>query len=427
MRTADVDLLCARSVCEALGVAPVPECWEETWAQSEGAFLSLAPEVLCPEAVRRAGTESGLSDEVAAACVACAESMQGNAALRRLVWHCHWLLFLSGKDPQVSAWPRLSASAKSAVSMAYAVAFLSGFSATRAIHRSRGIAAEVTVATVADLELWIREEKRRSGSWGLAQLGWLVHHFQGRLFALGRLQYLPGRYHNPFVFYRHFGSRRVVALAEDGLLMRGDGQFASADGGRVKTGLWLTSLEASAGKVRGHPVSPLGYVAQTQVELPLDQWHEILRPGDPVMTVHIPATGPMDPGSCGQSFRMAVEFFPRHLPDVPYRAFTCQSWLLDPQSEAMAPPPRNIVAFLREWYLHPVRGADDGQTWERLFDVFDGRPPTLHDAPTDTSLRRAVVDFMQHGGRCRSGGSVLFAEDLNWGEQVYRAGMEEPQ
>ena len=427
MRAAGVDLLLARTVCEALGVAPIPEYWEETWQQSQGTFLSLAPQVLCPEAVRSAAAESGMGREVAAACVACAETMEADAALRRLAWHCHWLLFLSGKDPQVSAWPRLAASAKSALPMAYAVAFVSGFPTLRAFHHSRGIAAEVTVATVRDLELWIREEKRRSGSWGFAQLGWLVHHFQGRLFGLGRLQYLPGRYHHPFVFYRHCDSRRVVALAEGGLLMRGDGQFASADGGRVKTGLWLTSLGASDGRVRGHPVSPLGYVAQTQVELPLDRWHEILRPGDPVMTVHIPATGPMDPGSCGQSFRMAVQFFSRHLPDVPYRAFTCQSWLLDPQFEAMAPPPGNIVAFLCEWYLHPVRGADDGQTWERLFDVFDGGPPTLQEAPTDTSLRRAVVEFMRQGGRCRGGGSVLFPEDLNWGEQVYRAGMEEPK
>jgi len=414
------DLLNADAVCHGLGIQP-PACWAETWAQSQMTFATEATAALDAARIAEACDAARMAGEVADLAVGCARMIAADARLMRLAWHCHWLIFRSGLDPRVNSWPPAT---EAGDRMLYAVVLLSGLPWTRTAHAVRGIDPWITADTVADLELWIREHKRRTGSWGFSQLGWLAHHFQGKLFSLGRLQFLLGHYYDHLVFYRHASTRRVVALAEDGLLFRNDGQFASADGGAVTSGLWLSRLITSEGSIQGNPVSPMGHVAQAQVELPLSQWHEILRPRDPVMTVHIPASGPMDPEACGQSFRLAAEFFARHFPDMPFRAFTCHSWLLDPQFETMSAPPRNIVAFLREWYLHPVERASDGQTWERLFDVFDGKPPTLDDAPADTSLRRTVIEFMRAGGRCRTGGSVLFAEDLNWGEQVYRPGLE---
>jgi hypothetical protein len=38
-----------------------------------------------------------------------------------------------------------------------------------------------------------------------------------------------------------------------------------------------------------------------------------------------------------------------------------------------------------------------------------------------TSMQRAVVRVVRAGGKWRSGASVLFPDDLNWGARAYRA------
>jgi len=94
---------------------------------------------------------------------------------------------------------------------------------------------------------------------------------------------------------------------------------------------------------------------------------------------------------------------------------------VDPQFEQFSPPPANICAFLREWYLHPVEGADDAQPFQRLFDLFGPYGQVRWgEVEPKTSLQRAAVEFVKQGGHLRSGGSVLFAEDLDWGKAVYR-------
>ncbi len=414
------DLRDVAAVCAAVGLTAPPEIWQTTWPQSEAAFTPGRVPFLDPDFVPQACVELCIGGDVSQLLTETATAIAASPPLERLAWHCHWLLYLSGLEAGLRDWPPLPAAAGSAAPLLYAVVLLSGLPSIRARHQVRGIDPAVTVQSLADLELWIRETHRQTGSWGLKNLGWPSHGFTGSLFWLGRLEYVPGHYYHPFRFYRNRKDRTVLALAEDGLLLRGDGQFASADSGAVRDGLWRSRFAADAREMSGNPVSPWGRVLPTTVVLDANEWCEVLRRGDPVMTVHIPASGPMDPPACGASFVQAVDFYRRHYPETVFHAFTCSSWLLDPQFEAMAPAPPNIVAFLREWYLHPVENASDGQTFERAFDVFDWGGLDLATAPQDTSLRRAIVKFMQAGGRCRGGGSVLFPEDLDWGRQVYR-------
>jgi hypothetical protein len=288
------------------------------------------------------------------------------------------------------------------------------------MHDARGIGLDVTIDTLSDLETWLQEYHRRHGRWNFTRIGWMVHHLRGRLLKLGRLEYLPGSYYHPLRWYRQRGSGKVLALVEEGALLRSDGQFASADGGEVREGLWRARLEETAGSVTGNPVFPWGKALPRTVVLDARDWHEVLRRGDPVMTVHIPATGPMDPASCGASFRQAVEIYRERYPELRYRAFTCDSWLLDPQFELLEPAPANICAFVREWYLHPTEGAAEGGTLQRLFDLFGSGKVDLETAPRETSLQRAAVAFMREGGHLRGGGGVVFQDDLPWGRQVYR-------
>jgi hypothetical protein len=115
---------------------------------------------------------------------------------------------------------------------------------------------------------------------------------------------------------------------------------------------------------------------------------------DWVLSTHIPRTGPLTPASVDASFAAAREFFGRHFPDYPSRDFYCQSWLLDPALDRLVPD-ANLAAFQRRWQLYgPVEPGED----DVLFFLFNRRPPVVLDyLPTDTSLRRLVLDRLNAG------------------------------
>lgn len=73
-----------------------------------------------------------------------------------------------------------------------AIAALAAIPEMLARHRARGVDEAVTRATAADIGLWISAHHRRHGAWGLSETGWIRHHLAGRLFRLGRLQFMPG-------------------------------------------------------------------------------------------------------------------------------------------------------------------------------------------------------------------------------------------
>lgn len=61
--------------------------------------------------------------------------------------------------------------------------------AARQYHQSRGIPEHISQATFADLGRNIRVHRKREGIGGLGVMWWLMLHFRGLIFQLGRLQF----------------------------------------------------------------------------------------------------------------------------------------------------------------------------------------------------------------------------------------------
>jgi hypothetical protein len=71
--------------------------------------------------------------------------------------------------------------------------FVAALPHTRAYHRARGVPAEVTRRTLADLGRNMAVHRRRYGRAGVQVQRWLIHHFRGELYQLGRLQFERSR------------------------------------------------------------------------------------------------------------------------------------------------------------------------------------------------------------------------------------------
>ncbi|MFF5530952.1 acyltransferase domain-containing protein [Streptomyces cinerochromogenes] len=88
-----------------------------------------------------------------------------------------------------------------------AYVFVATLPYTRAYHRERGIPADISRRTLADLGRNMAAHRRRYGRAGVEAPRWLTRHFCGELYQLGRLQFER----------RRLGQRTGAALAAAGL------------------------------------------------------------------------------------------------------------------------------------------------------------------------------------------------------------------
>ncbi|MFF8936254.1 acyltransferase domain-containing protein [Streptomyces paradoxus] len=87
--------------------------------------------------------------------------------------------------------------------------FVAALPYTRSYHSGRGITADVSRRTLADLGRNMAFHRRRHGTGGVEVPQWLTHHFRGELYQLGRLQFERAR----------LGQRTARAVAQAGLDM----------------------------------------------------------------------------------------------------------------------------------------------------------------------------------------------------------------
>jgi hypothetical protein len=126
--------------------------------------------------------------------------------------------------------------------------------------------------------------------------------------------------------------------------------------------------------------------------------------GRGMLNVHVPSGGSLDPAASEASFGLARSFFPTHFPEDSVEAFTCHSWLLDPQWEDYLPMASNIVRFQRRFTLNALGAEPEVADLDILELVFhlklgDGMSvmDVLDDLPQDTRLQRAYVAHLRSG------------------------------
>jgi hypothetical protein len=404
------------ALATGLGLPPAASVWAAGWEASQACFPDPLPGFLTTAELAATCRRIGFSTELRDVVLGALPEVTSDPRLCRLLWHLYRRLFVDPgmlKD-DLAAWPALPPAAMPHADLFPAFAYLAGLPQVEARYRERSLPREVLVDTLSDLELWIREHRAKTGRWGLSNLRWLTNHFSGNLFRIGRLQFQFATSRYPYHAWRQRGTGRVQLLADTGLRFSADGLCAGA----APESPLAAPYRRDAAAVYGLPIDPRGHALPEPVALPLAEWTGRLDPGDPVLNLHIPAGSPMAVEACGESFRKAGELFPKCFPEYAFRAYVCGSWLLDPQFDGALGPESNIVRFLREVYLFPLPDASGRQTVERVF----GTPEIdLATAPRDTSLRRAIIAHLEHGGVWRAGGCVLFPEDVaGWGTQVYR-------
>ncbi len=153
----------------------------------------------------------------------------------------------------------------------------------------------------------------------------------------------------------------------------------------------------------GHPA--VDYLVQREPQsFPKAEWECVLRPGDHVVSVHIPAKTDFSPEAVEKSYKEGLEFIDKFFPDFKPKAYFCKSWLMDPHLEEILGSESKIAKFqngFTRW-----TGASEGK--EIFSFVFVGFKGELEDLPEDTSLMRGLKKRYLEGKHIHGYNGVLF-------------------
>ena len=374
------------------------------------------------EFIVRYSTMAGLDEALISEIIRLKDMLLLRDPFVRLLWEFHDLLYeqelpldeVIPEDPKLG---RLLGDNLRGVF--YYLLILSGYPLMFRRYEERHWPDSVRDDLMHDLTVWVMHHKRNFGTPGLAWMvvSWFQSHINLRLISLGRLQFNTAfSYCCTTMMFRHRTSHEVKALfaAEKRFTAAGildDLQEEPSENS------WISSWEESSDAWEGCPVSTDGFVGRAPVRLLKADWEAVLNPGDPVIAVHIPESGPLKPASCRESLFRARDFFSEFLPDYHWKAFFCDSWLLDPQLAKILAPASNILTFQKNGYMIPFPGESD--TIFRCFGV-KGARDGVGTVPLRTSLQHAFAKFLKEGNRFHYGAAVLLRDDLDR-ENPYRS------
>jgi len=406
-------------IMASLGFHETPAGWREEWEEAQASFPGEVP-FLAEDFIREACRFCAFPEAIRREFQRAAALYRNDSDCSRTAWFLHHLYF---RDPmpagnEVFNWPFVAKVPAAPHAMIPALVLLAGVPRLRALHGARGIPQEVTRATLHDIDVWMRHFRKNQGYWGLQNMGWPTNHFAGRLFRLGRLQFMHVQYSGSARAFRHHDTGHVIALWVGGTKVRRDG-YIDGTNDIFDEEARVLEFTLTGDIAEGYLIHPGGLVTQQRVVLPLAEWRPALQPGDPVLDVHIPEDGKMDFDACGESLRQAQAFFAQYFAECPPAvAFVCGTWFFDAQFRRLLPPTSNIMRFQREFYLYPMLSHDREAFWR----VFGEMPVNLATAPRDTTLRRAMLDFKQAGGLLRGAAGFRLIDGISWGSQPYREG-----
>lgn len=290
--------------------------------------------------------------------------LKSSEPLKQLTWLWYYCLFEGmGKDDNLSSvdWPLPLEIPKRLTDAFYGIIFLAAIPSMRRFYKEKNIPENVFIQTLSDMRIGMSENLQISGNYGFGSfnLDWMQRHIKGRIFRLGRLQFMSKPFEHDLSIYRHndSGEYRII----------------------------ISSHGAS------EPQEP--------------QWTLVLQKDDIVLEVHIPGGEPLSPEACQASYKNAHKFYNRIFPDLHYSGFTCESWLLSPILRELLPPESNTVKFQESFIKYLDFTTED--YFRHIFRLRSKEGQPLDDLPEDTSMRRIIKKYLLSGGSIFSAGGFI--------------------
>lgn len=229
--------------------------------------------------------------------------------------------------------------------------------------------------------------------------GWFMHYLNGDIIRIGRLNFEMTEFSQHMRVYDCGGELKVLA---DGEYMHKDGMVFGSSGQKDENGKYFAEISEENGAVSGYAANEYGECVPHKETF--FGAREVLRRGDTVLNVHIPARDPLTEEACEEAYERAREIFARCYPDFKFKAFCCFSWMLEKRLKLIMGRETGITGFADKFTAFPTRSGEDG-VLQFLFHT--KKKPPFSALPENTSMQRAVKEYLCGGGHFYEKGGVF--------------------
>jgi hypothetical protein len=272
--------------------------------------------------------------------------------------------------------------------------------------RSKGVPEDVIMNNLRFFENAIDSFKLRfdrPGGMTLTGFKWYQRYVDGNILSISRLSFEVSRSFDGSIKAFRSDTGEICLLMSDANV-HAKGMLVGVPGFEDEVGAFYAKIKETSTYWEGYPVSKDGYAQKKLVRLLKSKWKLILSPGDPIIWVHIPSKGSFKKEYVEETYVRARKIIKQCYPDYHFKAFTCFSWLLDPQLNNFLNSDSNILSFQKKYILFPRESRG-----KSVFNFIYKKPFDNYEQLTEnTSLERAIKQHYINGGYIYDMGGVFF-------------------
>ena len=262
-------------------------------------------------------------------------------------------------------------------------------------YRRRGFPEDEIRRFMAGFKGSMRAAERRIGLPGLdtVYFNWQCLFAKAVIYKAEGLQFelrqLPGN----AAYIKNKKTGQVLTMMNKGMVHRSGLQMLGSAGFEDEEGSFEVSFREDDENFYGYPCEN-HVIATTEQTFSKTEWEIFLRPGDDVLSIHIPRGCDISQEAVDRYFNAGFKIADERYADYNCKALYGYSWILDPQLEELLGEQSKIAGFQRRFIKYPPK--TDG-TAAFMF-VFNGKPEKLEDLEETTSLHRKLKQVYLNGG-----------------------------
>jgi len=273
-------------------------------------------------------------------------------------------------------------------------------------YRKRGFSEEEITHLLQEFQESIGKVKAAVGIAGVdaRYYAWLTLYAKGNIFSSFGLNFAFGNLPENAFYLQNKKTGILLPVVACGTFHRSGKQVLGSLGYEDPEGSFTASFEEDDSFFYGHGVFD-NAVSQAKERFSKLEWTCVLRPGDEILSFHIPAGADLSSENLDRAFQGAKQIAAERFPEKNVKGIHTATWLLCPQLEEILGDQSKIVLLMRRFAKHPIRSSGK----EVFKFVFLKRTDDYTTLPEDTSLQRKLKQIYLDGG-CIHGyaGVILF-------------------
>jgi len=270
---------------------------------------------------------------------------------------------------------------------------------------SRGFDKELALKYIAGLAAWPDTVKERFCTFAMnhTAFNWSFTYLKCTLYRCGIFEFEITKFPEGAMVMKNKNNGECRILMCGDRKFHRSGHILGSAGQTDEADAFGPDYSETEEAFIGHATAN-GLAEREITEFKKSEWECFVRPGDDILSIHIPRGADLSPEPMNNSFKKGLELAKTAYPERAVKCLFCSSWLLDPTFSEMLGEGSKIAAFGESFVRFPRKSAG-----KELFGfAFPGDDHNDYDSLSEkTTLQRKVKNLYQNGGYIHAFGGII--------------------